>query len=93
MTTPAMRRKFQMPCRRLIRRELCLRTVALGLPIPRQQHVQLIDLCPSRDDALENIGQIVPRVDVLQLCRVDERRENGPCLRAAFRAGVIVPGF
>lgn len=40
-----------------------------------------------RDDVLENIGQIVPRVDVLQLCRVNERRENGPCLGAAFTAG------
>ena len=49
--------------------------------------MQLIDLYTSRDDALENIGQIVPRVDVLQLCRVDERRENGPCLGAAFTAG------
>ena len=49
--------------------------------------MQLIDLGTSRDDALENIGQIVPRVDVLQLCRVDERGENGPCLSAAFTAG------
>jgi hypothetical protein len=23
-----------------------------------------------------NVGQIVPWVDILQLCRVDERREN-----------------
>ena len=49
--------------------------------------MELIDLCASRDDALENVGQIVPWVDILQLCRVDERRENGPCLGAAFAAG------
>jgi hypothetical protein len=46
--------------------------------------VQLIDLCKSGDDALENIGQIVPRVDVVQLCRVDERCEGGPGFGAAL---------
>ncbi|MEY9604106.1 hypothetical protein ABIF65_009511 [Bradyrhizobium japonicum] len=49
--------------------------------------MQLIDLCTSGDDALENIGQIVPRVDVVQLCRVDERCEGGPAFGAALTAG------
>lgn len=32
-------------------------------------------------------GQIVPRVDVVQLCRVDERCEGGPGFGAALTAG------
>lgn len=48
--------------------------------------MQLIDSCTSADDALENIGQVVPQVGILQPCRIDERRENGPRLGAAFTA-------
>src|SRR5579859_1083395 len=82
-----MRRKFPMPCRRTDQAASFASAVARGLPIPRQQRVQLIDLGASGDDALENVSKIVPRVDVVKFCRVDERRENGPRLGPAFTTG------
>jgi hypothetical protein len=81
-----MRRKFPTPCRRADQ-AATLRIVALGIPVPRQQRIQLIDLGASGHDALENISEIARRVDVGDLCFVHERRENGPSLGAAFAAG------
>jgi hypothetical protein len=81
-----MRRKFPTPCRRADQ-AATLRIVALGIPVPRQQRIQLIDLGASGHDALENISEIARRVDVVDLCVVHERRENGPSLGAAFAAG------
>jgi hypothetical protein len=81
-----MRRKFPTPCRRTDQ-AATLRIVALGIPVPRQQRIQLIDLGASGHDALENISETVRRVDVGDLCVVHEPRENGPSLGAAFAAG------
>jgi hypothetical protein len=68
-----MRRKFPTPCRRADQ-AATLRIVALGIPVPRQQRIQLIDLGASGHDALENISEIARRVDVVFALSMSDAR-------------------
>jgi hypothetical protein len=41
---------------------------------------------PPGDDALEHIGEIGLRVEIIEFCGCDERREDRPALGPAFAA-------
>src|SRR5882672_7099485 len=49
------------------------------LPSPGQQRAQLVDFGFARDDAFEDIAQISERLDIVELCRLDQRGNNRPC--------------
>jgi hypothetical protein len=46
------------------------------LPVPGEEFVQLVALGPTGDDAHQHISQIGLRIEFLELCRIDQRREN-----------------
>src|SRR3954451_13965039 len=52
--------------------------VPCALPVPSQQLVKPVDRGPPGDDPLEYIGQISLRVEVVQLRRVDQARQDRP---------------
>src|SRR5713101_5530716 len=60
-------------------RGLVARALARRLPLPRQEFAESIDFGAPGDDAFEHIGQIFLRVDAIEFCGVDERRQNRPC--------------
>lgn len=65
----------------------CLRCVpARRLPVPGEQLVQLMALGSPGHDALQHIGQVGLRVELMEFCRVHERRQDRPALGAAFAA-------
>ena len=61
-------------------------TFAGSLPVPGQKLVQLMALGLPGDDALQHIGQIGLRVELVELRRVDQRGQDRPALGAAFTA-------
>ena len=60
--------------------------LACGLPVPGEEFVQLMIFGPPGDDALEHIGEIGLRVEIIEFCGCDERREDRPALGPAFAA-------
>ena len=56
------------------------------LPVPGEQLVQLMALGSPGDDALQDVGQVGLRIEIMELCRVDERCQDRPALGAAFAA-------
>jgi hypothetical protein len=59
---------------------------ARSLPVPDQKLVQLVALGLPGDDALQHVGQIGLRVEIVELRRVDQRGQDRPALGAAFAA-------
>src|SRR5882672_5728972 len=57
------------------------------LPSPGQQRAQLVDFGFARDDAFEDIAQISERLDIVELCRLDQRGNNRPAFGPAIRTG------
>ena len=63
------------------------------LPIPRQEIVETVCFV-AVDHALEDILEIGERLDVVELCRGDERADSGPSLCSTIGTGeqvVLVP--
>src|SRR5882762_5653477 len=57
------------------------------LPSPGQQRAQLVDFGFARDDAFEDIAPISERLDIVELCRLDQRGNNRPAFGPAIRTG------
>ena len=57
-----------------------------GLPVPRQQRVQVVRPGCSRDDAFQHVGQPGQRIDSVQLCRLDQRGDGRPMPPAVIGA-------
>jgi hypothetical protein len=64
-----------------------LRGARVGsLPVPGQQLVQLMALGSPGDDALEHVGQVGLRIEIVELCGVNERCQDRPALGATLAA-------
>jgi di/tricarboxylate transporter len=59
----------------------------LRLPVPRQQPFELVRLGPTRDHALEHVGQPGQRLDPVQLRARHQARRDRPVMRPAIAAG------
>src|SRR4051812_27514145 len=73
-----------------VQRWLCRRachSVLCGLPIPGEQLVKPVDRRAPRDHPLEHIRQVGLRVEVVQLRRVDQARQDRPGPGPALTAG------
>src|ERR1700719_2174780 len=57
------------------------------LPSPGQQRAKLVDFGFARDDAFEDMAQISERLDIVELCRLDQRGDNRPAFAPAIRTG------
>src|SRR3954471_25042569 len=62
-------------------------SVPCGLPMPGEQLVKPVDRRAPGDHPLEHIGQIGLRVEVVQLRRVDQARQDRPGPGPALTAG------
>ena len=73
------------------------------VPVPRQQCVQFVGLGSPGDDPLQDVGEIVERLDTVELAAVDQgigdrptastgiRSGEQPVLAAQGQLGVILP--
>src|SRR3954447_5304607 len=79
-----------LTCAAAVQRWLCrsgCQSVPCGLPMPGQQLVKSADRRAPRDHPLEHIGQIGLRVEVVQLRRVDQARQDRPGPGSALPPG------
>ena len=67
---------------------------AFGLPIPRQQAVELMGFDVTGDDPLEHVLQVLEGIETIHFGALDQRREDGPGPGAGVRAGEqgVLPG-
>lgn len=59
--------------------------VAIGMPVPGQQAVQLVRFGAPRDNAFKHVGEPGCWVDAVQLCGLDQDHRDRPAPRAAVR--------
>src|SRR3954447_16928281 len=79
-----------LTCGAAVQRWLCRssrQSVPCGLPIPGQQLVKSVDRRAPRDHPLEHIRQIGLWVEVVQLRRVDQARQDRPGPGSALTPG------